>query len=129
MERAGQSGGSSGAVVAGARRTGWRGDLAEGNIQPRQEAASGPRGLAGIVAPDTLDLPPSSRRLGRTAGHAAAQFGQLGAGGLSRLHSLLERIWSPRQGVVARVGMHPNIPIPMHVAFQLYQTIDATRLS
>jgi len=31
-----------------------RGDLAEGSIQPRQEAASGVRGLAGIVALDVL---------------------------------------------------------------------------
>ena len=51
MERAGQSGGKSCNSPQARRRAGPRRDLAGGSIQPRQRAASGRRGLAGVVAP------------------------------------------------------------------------------
>ena len=76
MERWVQLRGSSGAVAAGARRAGRRGDLAEGSIQPRQEATSGPRGLAGVVASSVL----SERGGGRCCCRSAARAGTAGAG-------------------------------------------------
>ena len=95
MERLAQLRGSPAAVLKPASRRSPGGDLARGSIQPRQEAASGPPGLAGVVAPG---VGPDLRR------------SSLPHPSIRRRASQVDRCEGPQTSRAATIPGHSRIP-------------------
>ena len=84
MERAGQSCRSRRAVARGCGGRRGAGTWPQAVFRPARRCSGGREDLPRSLRP-APDRNPARRRLSRPAGHAAAQLGQLGAGGLDVL--------------------------------------------